>query len=491
MRIKRFAAALVSLALLLPISAVTAGAEAANLSAAPCGCGEVVQVWVDGFGTPLYYNEGTPAQATAEMIITDTLKADLKGLLQGVALSVLRRSWDPLAASISKVLFGLMGHLQLDEYGQSVEPLSSHWSVSESQARDHANRPGFNFSYDYRRDPFELAAQLDEFIETLCGKTGHERIALCAHSEGANVAMAYVSECGTGRLETLTLGNGGWQGLTMAGQLFVKRFELEPAAITDYIANYDDGSGLLRAGMDLLRTSRLLNFTPALGRGLTKTLMDPLYEQLLVPLFCQMPAVWSFVPDEYFEDALKVLGDDPKYAELKKKVIKYHDEVFLNAPDLLKEALADGVKVAVIAAYGPAPLPLTADATYLSDSLIDTARMSGGATTAPIGQTLPPSGSKYRSPDGMIDAITCALPDQTWFIKYNAHDSHPSQALRQWIIHSQGIPTVFDNPDFPQYLKRTPDGGTAPLEGDEPEVKPAKCFAQALWAFMKALLKNN
>ena len=491
MSIKRFAAVLVSLALLLPIFTVAAEVEAADMLAAPCGCGEVVQVWVDGFGTPLYYNEGTPAQAMAEMIITDTLTPDLKGLLKGVAISVLRCSWEPLAASISKVLFGLMGHLQVDETGRSVEPLSSHWTISDSQARDHANRPGFNFSYDYRMDPFELAVQLDDFIETLCGKTGHEKIALCAHSEGANVVMAYVSECGTGRLETLTLGNGGWQGLTMAGQLFVKRFALEPAAITNYIANYDDGSGLLRAGMDLLRTSRLLNFTPALGRGLTKTLMDPLYEQFLIPLFCQMSVIWSFVPDEYFEGALQVLGDDPKYDALKAKVIRYHEEVFLRAPDLLKQAQADGVKVAVIAAYGPAPLPVTKDVSYLSDSLIDTATMSGGATTAPIGKTLPPSGSKYRSPDGMIDAITCALPDQTWFIKYNGHDSHPSQALRQWIIHSQGVPTVFDNPEFPQYLKRTPDGGTAPLRGDEPEIKPAGSFLQALWAFMKLLLKIN
>jgi len=484
MRIKRFFALLAGLALLLPVFALPAQA------AAPCGCGEVIQVWADGFGQALYYHEGTPDEEKAELFTTDNLMDGLKELLRGIGRSILCRSWDPLARGIAELAMGMLGHLRLDLHGQSIAPIGSHWVIDDNQAANHAGRANFSFRYDYRMDPFELADQLDAYIEALCLKTGHDTIALFGHSEGANVVMTYVRVHGTGRLETLILGNAGWRGLSLAGQLFAKAFALDPAAITNYIAFYDDGSGLLRAGMDLLRTSRLLNFTPALGRGLTKTLLDPLFEHILVPLFCRMPAIWAFVPDAYFARALKVLGDDPDHAELKEKAIKYHEEVFIPAPDLLRQAQADGVRVAVIAAYGPPPLPLTKDVTYLSDSLIDTASMSGGATTAPIGQTLPPGNPTYRSPDNLIDAATCALPDQTWFIKYNGHDAHPGAALRRWITYNDAAhPTVFDDADFPQYLKRTEDGGTAPLLGTEPEFRPAKNFPQALWNFMKALLK--
>jgi len=489
MRTKRFLVVLLTLALLLPVCMLPAQANAA---ASGCDCGEVIQVWVDGFGQALYYHEGTQEQARAEMFVTDNLAAGLKGLLPGIGRSILCRSWDPLAKSLSSMLMGMLGHLRLDEFGESIEPIGCHWVIDDGHAANHAARPGFSFRYDYRMDPFELAEQMDDFIETLCRKTGHDTIALFGHSEGANVVMAYVSVHGTGRLETLILGNAGWRGLSLAGQLFAKEFALEPAAITNYIAHYDSGSGLLRAGMDLLRTSRLLNFTPALGRGLTKTLLDPLYEHFLIPLFCQMPAIWAFVQEEYFVQALEILGDDPKFAELKRKAVKYHEEVFIPAPGLLQQAQADGVRVAVIAAYGPPPLPLTKDVSYLSDSLIDTASMSGGATTAPIGQKLPPGSLTYRSPDNLIDAATCVLPDQTWFIKYNGHDAGPGAALRRWITYNDAAhPTVFDDADFPQYLKRTPDGGTAPLLGTEPEFWPAKNFTQALWVFMKLLLTNN
>lgn len=487
MKIKRFAAALACLALLLPAFALPAQA------AGDCGCGEVIQVWVDGFGQSLYYNEGTPEETGAAMFVTDNLTQGLLGLLPGIGRSILYRSWDPLAKSLSEMLMGMLGHLRLDENGRSIAPIGSHWKIDDGQAAAHQQSPGFNFRYDYRMDPLAAAEELHAFIEALCDKTGHGTIALTGHSEGANVVMAYVSAHGTDRLETLILSNGGWRGLSLAGQLFAKEFALEPAAITNYIAWYDDGSGLLRAGMDLLRTSRLLNFAPALGRGVTKTLMDPLYEHFLIPLFCRMPAIWAFVPDEYFGDALRLLGDDPQYAVLKRTATEYHEKVFLPAPELLRKAKDDGVKVAVIAAYGAPPIPITKDVAYLSDSLIDTAAMSGGAATARIGGTLPPSNGslKYRSPDNLVDAASCVLPDQTWFVKYNGHDAGPSWALRRWIIYSPAQPTVFDEPDFPQYLKRTENGGAAPLTGDEPEYEPAENFFQALCAFFKLLIANN
>jgi len=119
--------------------------------------------------------------------------------------------------------------------------------------------------------------------------------------------------------------------------------------------------------------------------------------------------------------------------------------------------------VAVICAYGKAPIPLLSDTTYQCDMLIDTSYSSGGATTALMGQTLPPGGSKYRSPDGLVDASTCVLPDQTWFIKYNGHQFLPSFELRQWIIHSKSYPTIRSNPQFPQYLRLIDDNKTEPL----------------------------
>ena len=480
MKIRRIAALALSLAILF--AALLIPAHAAPKA---CGCGEVLQVWVDGFGQALFYGEGTPDEREAGMMVTDNIMDSVPALLLGGAMTLPSLSWDPLAGGISGVLYSLLGHLQLDENGKSVEPIGSHWVIDEAQ--DHKTRPEFWFRYDFRLDPFELAAQLNDFIETLCKKTGHSKIALTGHSEGTNVVMTYIKEYGTKRVETLILANGGWQGLTLAGQLFTKQFALDGPAIANFIANmlgtgYDP---LTHAAMDLLRTSNLLWFAPLLGRGIKNTVMDPLFEQALVPLFCQMPAVWAFIPDEYFADALQMLGDDPKYDGLKAKVSKFHYEVMNQSPALLKKAKAGGVKVAVIASYGNAPIPVTADSTYHSDRLIDSALEAGGATIAPYGQTLPPGSSKYRSPDGVIDAATCAMPDQTWFVKYNWHNPDCLEELRQWIIHSKSYPSIHSNPDFPQYLRRAEDGRAIPLEG--PDDPPPETFGQAVLGLGKAV----
>jgi hypothetical protein len=101
---------------------------------------------------------------------------------------------------------------------------------------------------------------------------------------------------------------------------------------------------------------------------------------------------------------------------------------------------------------------------------------------------LPPSTSKYRSSDGIIDAATCVLPDQTWFVKYNWHNPDCLEDLRQWVIHSKAYPRVGANPDFPQYLMRTEDGKAVPLtDGESVQVSPK--FPQAVWGFGKALFK--
>ena len=483
MRIKRFAAVLLGLALLLPALYIPA-------QAAGCGCGEVVQVWVDGFGQALYYDEGTPEEREAGTIHTDGILPSLKWVALGGALSARYGSWLPLAGGIGQVLYGLMGHLRIDENGRSVAPIGSHWVIDEAQAEDHKNEPEFWFRYDFRLDPFALAAQLNDFIETLLKKTGHSKVAITGHSEGTNIVMTYVSVYGTKRLETIILANGGWQGLKLAGDLFTGQLALDPGAIANLIADLDDGSGLTRAGAELLRTSRLLDFTPALGRFLADKLMDPLFQTTLVPLLCTMPAVWAFVPAKDYQEAVKILGDDPKYDKLRAGADRYQREVMTQSPALLKKARANGVKVAVIASYQFAPVPVTKDSYYHSDRLIDTASSSGGATVAPYGQTLPPGNSKYRSPDEVIDAATCALPEQTWFVKYNWHNPDCLEALRQWIIHSKGYPSIRGNPDFPQYLKRTQDSQAVPLRGDEIESKQAENFPQAAWSFAKALWEN-
>ena len=458
MRIRRVLCALLSAAMLLGLSVVPAQAKG-------CGCGEIVQIYMEGFGSSLYYDYGTPEQRKAEMAETDDLASGIWQFLKSVPLSILKWSWSPLATGLGAAANSVLGHLAMDTGGNSIAPISDHWRLDPEQ--DHRERPEYRFHYDFRIDPYEAAAQLNEFIETVVKETGHSKIALTGHSEGAIVCMTYLKVYGTKRLETFIILDGAWQGLTLVGELFTGRFGISGASVTSYIGNNDDGSGKLKLAMALLRESHLLDFLEPLGDGILDKMGDQLYAETLVPLFGTMPMIWAFVPGEYYPEARKHIAGDPQYAKILAKADKYHDEVQSQAGKLLKNAMAKGVKVAVIAGYGSYPIPVSKNYTYQNDSMIDTAYEAGFATAAPIGETLPPANVnlKYRSPDGIFDASTCLLPDQTWFIKNCSHESGPSREMRQWIIHSKKQPTVWSSKEWPQYLIKNSEGKAQAYNG--------------------------
>ena len=476
---KRFLAVLLCvcmLAVLVPVRAAAAPGD--------CGCGQVVHVWIDGFGQALFYEEGTEEETRAPKSDTSNLTGDIFGLFPGAMRSIFTFSWEPFIKALSEILLNVMVFYRLDEHGASVAPITSTWKLDPDQ--DHEAEPRYGFRYDFRMDPFDIAEQLDEFIETLCGHTRHSKIALTGCSEGAVVAMTYLKEYGhKQRLDSLLIVNGSWQGLTLVGQLLTKQFEISGPGLANYLANEADA--LTVAGMDLLRTSRVLNFLPPLCRLLMRVLGDSIYANAILPLFGHMPAIWAFVPDEYYEDAIEIIfGGGPKYDDLRTRADRYHYGVMMEAPVLLEAAMLRGTKVSVIASYGLAPMPFTKDTLYQSDGFVDSAREAGGATHAPFGQMLPPSDSIYRSPDGVFDAATCLLPDQTWFIKGNSHSTGCMRELIDWILHSEAQPTVWQNGDFPQYLQRTQDGKAVPL-GNDPEPTPVNNFFEALRNFIRAL----
>jgi len=444
MKIKQLVALLLSLCLAAAV-AVPVWADEAGEPAPPCQCGDVLQVFVRGFLRALYFDYGTEKQKEAFL---------------------------PL-------------HLLMDERGQSILPITKTWVIDH----DHTENPEYEFLYDYRLDAFETAAQLNDFIETLCKETGHEKIALTGMSQGTSIVMTYVAQYGTGRLETLILINGSYQGDILLGELLTNRWALSVPALINFIESLLPASPLVAAMMNVWRMLPLADLrTPASG-DTAGPLGKLLYNWAITRLLGQMPAIWTFVPTPYREQARKLLDDD-KYEYLRTRADLYYNEVQTQVPRLLSEAKEQGVKVAVIAAYGKAPIPLLDNSYYQGDLIIDTANESGGATTAPMGETLDPQGRdpRYLSPDGIIDASTCNLPDQTWFIKYNGHDFLPSEALRMWIIHYDtgegGYPSIWENENFPQYLRLTTEGGTEPL--DEQPADPPKTLSDAFARLVEA-----
>ena len=133
-----------------------------------------------------------------------------------------------------------------------------------------------------------------------------------------------------------------------------------------------------------------------------------------------------------------------------------------NTANTLKYAQADGVRMYVVAGYGRQILPATISVDDLSDGIESTKYASAGAVTKECPRDWPfrincvqNTFHVHRSPDNDIEASTCALPENTWFIKDLKHmDFQYATAARfvAWLATSNTQRNVWEDAGYPQYM---------------------------------------
>ena len=173
-------------------------------------------------------------------------------------------------------------------------------------------------------------------------------------------------------------------------------------------------------------------------------------------------------PENYEKAKKLVFGEKgsekyAKYSGLISKIDNYNSRVGSRVDEVLLEAKASGVNVAVISKYGYQLDFYCGESEKISDRWISLGYASFGATTSEITTTLTDKYIKdrvdngygeYISPDKKVDASTCILPETTWFLKGVVHDnwSDGEYALALKFIASNGEMTVNTYKEYPRYL---------------------------------------
>ena len=468
--IKRAFSLLLCLALLCAVVAL--GAQAKEKS---CGCGVVPTIWVPGIGGGFIVDYGTAQQRSIGMMDEDRgaeewIK-DLLPVLTNVIAAAATQSWDKGADALHALGFGLLGHLQMDERGQSVYPVTMRATVNPAQ--DHTQNRHYQFDYDWRADPMQTAAALNDYVAQVKKATGHKQVILEADSEGGLIVMAYFAQFGYADVEHFISRFCAHHGVSMVGELLNGNIALTAPLAKEYATNLlrvmtPDTAKLLPL-IDFLAKTKLLDVLVNALSMIVKNTAYKLYTETLIPLAAQWPALWGFVPDEYYESAKKLMLSDPKYDDFKKMIDNFHYKAGSQKADKLIKDANKVMKVSIIASYGFPIIPLTPNVGTDTDALIDTARESCGATTAGYGNTFAADyaqkkndGHNHISPDNRVDASTCLLPDQTWFIKYAPHFTPDHYAFFDFLYDSKRQPTVFTDAEFPQFMTRQADGTFIP-----------------------------
>jgi pimeloyl-ACP methyl ester carboxylesterase len=427
-------------------------------------------VYLAGFGdTNIYYEDDPEQKSLFFPLDTDRLLGNLKNMDDYIIESVKNKEPNLLYTCIYNYVWDSFGMLRLNPDGSCVDGV-----VAAEIKLNYVGDGRYDFNYDCRNDPFEIARQLKDYIAMVKEATGSDKIELVASSYSANAALTYleVYKDDLSDIDSVVLCVPSIGGISLFSELLAGEINVDHRAFKDYIGNLDD-SGFVYDFMDLLDEYGILEplieamLIPALKAAIYDALMD-----ICRDIVATIPAAWACVTDEYFEKAMiNMFGEnydspDHEFAPHIEKATYFHENIKMKAEEILTQTRDNNpdMHMAVVCKYGNPSIPLSKHDKTLTDGLVFIELSSFGATCADYGKTL---GEDYQqakygetnliSPDNKIDASTCLFPFNTWFIKGLDHAQKNEDYHKVLAAVAYGDLDVYTDDEYPQYLMVSPE----------------------------------
>lgn len=351
----------------------------------------------------------------------------------------------------------------LDHYGADELELATGLAdyVAEECGMDHV----YLYTYDWRRDVYDLAKGLKDMIAAVKKETGHSTVNLAAVSMGGAVTNAYLSAYGE-KNNFADLGNvvylsPAWQGTSMAGAMLTGEMELNLKSFIELMMFLQGEEPVVPQWVIELALLPLVNVG---GVDYLNEVIQVLVDTYLRDLIKHWAGLWVLCPQEDYQAARAACfpgGGTKEEQALVKSLDKYF-ALQANVDKTIKKLQKAGHGFAVVSMYTqPLNAPISdVKHTLWSDGTIDTYFTGGFPTLAafPDGQL---SGQKVKdghdhlSPDRVVDASTCLFPENTWFIRNGTHSVYqvnewPAK-LAYWLVKGGSLGTVHSNKNYPQF----------------------------------------
>lgn len=411
-------------------------------------------------GNPIYENLGTSDKSEIQNLglgsISSLLTAD--GLIsEGIKLLSNQRKYDfkAFCNAFNKKVKGNSFNLDKNgnaKKGQGVDdywttPMSKHKSfwqdatISEKAlirqiCKVNGSKNVYAFNYDWRIDSRQSAKQLNSMIKTIKKNTKAKKVALVGCSYGGAVLSSYMDAYKKQNdVKRYLFVNPAINGVDVA-RAYAGDLKVTKKGVMNYLdgmqgANPGSAQETIMKVVKIVGDKRVEiaagNFEKIFKSEKNKKMF---IQKVVKPWIGNVVGLWECIPYDVYNNAVKYsskVGLLDKKSGVYKKIKAYH-KVQGNFKKNVKYVKKHGAQVAIVANYGEPGIPITSRASNQIDGIIDTCRASGGATVAKFGKKLKGKNAKgkYVSPDKIINAKTCVLPDSTWFIKDLQHMQYKS-----------------------------------------------------------------
>ena len=365
-------------------------------------------------------------------------------------------NYDNYYKNLQKEIGDLFEGLLLDKDGnvsngsginpKNIQQMEDDLSRDSKAEKGYYGHCDYTFHYDWRLDPLETADKLYEYIERVKKVTGSKEVSLIGRCLGSSVVTAYVSKYGMDGIHGVGFNGGVVNGAEALSEPISGKFKLDGNAVNRFLADCD-ALGMFNVDSFINETIELLSKAGVFSTiaGVTKetiyyTVVKGVTSALALSTFFTFPSYWAGVKSEDYEAAKEyVFGKEgsekrTEYAGLIAKLDNYNEKVREKIPEIMN-TINDNGNLSIIAKYGVQIVPVIESRNIIGDQFASVKCASYGATASDIYSTLSDEyiaqrvaegKGKYISPDKQIDASTCQLPDQTWFLKGAKH-SHWTQ----------------------------------------------------------------
>lgn len=438
---------------------------------------EIPLIYVHGQGSKLVirHDDGTKEQVYPIEVSKDEIMQVAKDNLGIFAKAVVTQKWDEFGDLLYQLASDYFADIKLDENGEAPNGSEADWTWSRSSIKTQKNNGKygtrqFAFYYDFRMDPYKTAEKLHQYIEDVVSVTGAQKVALLGRCLGACVCSAYMEKYDCEYISDFIMYAGAMKGATQCSKGFAGDLYLDSDGIERYV--YDMELSADEYMNDLIQSFITL-FNRTYGLDIACWSVNNVYPDIYLTTvprvvresYGTFPGYWSMVADEDYQRAKETAfygADAQKYENFINIIDDYHYNIQNKLEEHLNEYVSRGIEVSNVVKYGYQTVPVTKEADILSDDICELRQASLGAYTSAIDgtfsdfhiQAAKADGTyKYISPDLQVDASTCLFPDTTWFIKNLEHKTFPDDVnnLLDSIVNNDDF-TVFDDPDFTQYM---------------------------------------
>ena len=310
----------------------------------------------------------------------------------------------------------------------------------------------YNFTCDFRMGAEYNANMLRDYIDSVLEHSGAEKVNIYSLSHGGQVTATYLALYGDdNKVDNVIMTSPAIGGAGIAYDPFAGEIDFDEETLIRFI----EQGVMIEEDINWLLKANWLGI-----------LDDILYA--VKPYFYQVMgnwgSIWDFMPVDKYDDAKALLLDEIQHAGLIAKSDRFHYEIFPAIGERLRYLREEyGMNISVIAGYGNR---IISGMNEDSDSII-TLSSATGATTPEFGKRFADGytqvndcGGKYKvSPDMTVDASTCYLPDNTWFIKGMFHafvvfDDYTMELVMKLLL-TDDITDVYSDEKFPQFRDST------------------------------------